>query len=98
MTEANVKVHIKTILRKIRVRNRTQAAIWAMSNDPLTLPKDDAPLASDELPGEPLPELDIVHVLSEEYRNGSASLAAIKVNGSSGVAMPSDLCLVRKRG
>ena len=98
MTEANVKVHVKTILRKIRVRNRTQAAIWAMSNDPLTLPKDDAPLASDELPGEPLPELDIVHVLSEEYRNGSASLAAIKVNGSSDVAMPSDLGLVRKRG
>jgi two-component system nitrate/nitrite response regulator NarL len=32
ITEATVKVHVKTILRKIRVQNRTQAAVWAMSN------------------------------------------------------------------
>jgi two-component system nitrate/nitrite response regulator NarL len=32
ITEATVKVHMKAILRKIRVDNRTQAAIWAMSN------------------------------------------------------------------
>jgi two-component system, NarL family, nitrate/nitrite response regulator NarL len=32
IAEATVKVHIKAILRKIRVQNRTQAAIWAMSN------------------------------------------------------------------
>jgi len=32
IAEATVKVHVKTILRKIRVRNRTQAAIWAMNN------------------------------------------------------------------
>jgi two-component system nitrate/nitrite response regulator NarL len=31
ITEATVKVHIKAILRKIRVKNRTQAAIWAMN-------------------------------------------------------------------
>jgi len=31
ITEATVKVHIKAILRKLRVSNRTQAAIWAMS-------------------------------------------------------------------
>jgi two-component system, NarL family, nitrate/nitrite response regulator NarL len=31
ITEATVKVHVKAILRKIRVSNRTQAAIWAMS-------------------------------------------------------------------
>jgi two-component system, NarL family, nitrate/nitrite response regulator NarL len=29
-TEATVKVHVKSILRKIRVANRTQAAIWAL--------------------------------------------------------------------
>jgi DNA-binding CsgD family transcriptional regulator len=34
ITEATVKVHVKAILRKIRVRNRTQAAIWAMSRQP----------------------------------------------------------------
>jgi two-component system nitrate/nitrite response regulator NarL len=32
ITEATVKVHMKSILRKIRVANRTQAAIWAMEN------------------------------------------------------------------
>jgi DNA-binding NarL/FixJ family response regulator len=33
VADATVKVHVKAILRKIRVHNRTQAAIWAMSND-----------------------------------------------------------------
>jgi two-component system nitrate/nitrite response regulator NarL len=32
ITEATVKVHIKAILRKIRVANRTQAAIWAVKH------------------------------------------------------------------
>ncbi|MBB3610681.1 response regulator transcription factor [Rhizobium sp. BK602] len=32
ITESTVKVHIKTILRKIDARNRTQAAIWAMAD------------------------------------------------------------------
>jgi len=33
ISEATVKVHVKAILRKIRVRNRTQAAIWGMNNE-----------------------------------------------------------------
>jgi two-component system, NarL family, nitrate/nitrite response regulator NarL len=41
ISEATVKVHMKSILRKIRVGNRTQAAIWALehghcSEDPRT--------------------------------------------------------------
>ena len=32
ITEATVKVRLKTLLRKIDVNNRTQAAIWAMNN------------------------------------------------------------------
>ena len=32
ITEATVKVHVKSILRKIPARNRTQAAIWAITN------------------------------------------------------------------
>ena len=32
ITEATVKVHMKSILRKIRVCNRTQAAIWALEH------------------------------------------------------------------
>ena len=30
ITEATVKVHVKAILRKVRAKNRTQAAIWAL--------------------------------------------------------------------
>ena len=30
LSEATVKVHVKAILRKLRVSNRTQAAIWAV--------------------------------------------------------------------
>jgi two-component system nitrate/nitrite response regulator NarL len=32
VAEATVKTHIKAILRKIRVKNRTQAALWAVAN------------------------------------------------------------------
>lgn len=32
ITEATVKVHVKAILRKLQVLNRTQAAIWAVNN------------------------------------------------------------------
>ncbi|HEY1940895.1 MAG TPA: response regulator transcription factor [Roseiarcus sp.] len=32
ITEATVKVHVKAILRKIRLNNRTQAAIWGIHN------------------------------------------------------------------
>jgi two-component system nitrate/nitrite response regulator NarL len=32
IAEATVKVHLKSILRKIRMANRTQAAIWALEN------------------------------------------------------------------
>jgi two-component system nitrate/nitrite response regulator NarL len=50
IAEATVKVHVKAILRKIDVRNRTQAAMWAMSrhgNDLLALKNDIAlPLVS----------------------------------------------------
>jgi two-component system nitrate/nitrite response regulator NarL len=34
IAEATVKVHVKAILRKIRVENRTQAAIWAIEHLP----------------------------------------------------------------
>jgi len=38
ITEATVKAHVKAILRKIRVQNRTQAAIWGMNNALLIQP------------------------------------------------------------
>ncbi len=32
IAEATIKVHVKTILRKVRVTNRTQAAMWATAH------------------------------------------------------------------
>ena len=32
ITKSTVKVHMKAILRKLRLQNRTQAAIWARNN------------------------------------------------------------------
>jgi len=43
ISEATAKVHVKSILRKIRVHNRTQAAIWAISAAPLMSANDDIP-------------------------------------------------------
>ena len=34
VTEATAKVHLKSVLRKINLNNRTQAAIWALANLP----------------------------------------------------------------
>lgn len=67
IAEATVKVHVKAILRKIRVQNRTQAAIWAMNNnDFLHQSTDDKnsatpkagkqpPAPDAEIPGAPAP-------------------------------------------
>jgi two-component system nitrate/nitrite response regulator NarL len=40
IAEATVKVHVKAILRKIRVQNRTQAAIWGMNHPLLAQPEN----------------------------------------------------------
>ena len=32
LAEGTIKVHLRAILRKIRVENRTQAAVWALNN------------------------------------------------------------------
>ncbi|MGN6124825.1 MAG: LuxR C-terminal-related transcriptional regulator [Sphingomonas oligoaromativorans] len=45
ITEATVKVHVKSILRKLGVMNRTQAAIWGMSHG-LTGGLQSAPVAA----------------------------------------------------
>jgi two-component system, NarL family, nitrate/nitrite response regulator NarL len=46
IAEATVKVHVKTILRKIRVQNRTQAAVWAMNSRLFASEAEDVPAAS----------------------------------------------------
>jgi two-component system nitrate/nitrite response regulator NarL len=32
IAEATIKVHVKSVLRKVRVQNRTQAAMWAATH------------------------------------------------------------------
>ncbi len=54
VTEATVKVHVKSILRKLGVMNRTQAAIWGMSRG---LIETAPPLGASS----PIREREVVH-------------------------------------
>jgi len=96
MAEATVKVHVKAILRKIRVHNRTQAAIWAMNNDPFILARDDAPSTLEKLPVEQFSNLGIAQVLTAGRKHGSTSLPTFKIKGTSHIAVPGTLQLIRK--
>jgi two-component system nitrate/nitrite response regulator NarL len=54
IAEATVKVHVKAILRKIGVQNRTQAAIWGMNHPLLAHPANGTahlPIADLDEPG-----------------------------------------------
>ena len=59
IAEATVKVHVKAILRKVRVQNRTQAAIWGMNNGSMVRNPDSLPIVSDlkQIEGLVRPEL-----------------------------------------
>jgi two-component system nitrate/nitrite response regulator NarL len=82
IAEATVKVHVKAILRKIRLSNRTQAAIWAMNNSALVWSADAEPPAVEGLVAPP--------PLAPEEQNGACRSVAVRVaNG------PSNLSLVR---
>jgi two-component system nitrate/nitrite response regulator NarL len=77
IAEATVKVHVKAILRKIRVQNRTQAAIWGMNNETLTRPANDSSPPSTSNLGKQLPKP--VEVLSDIKQIGtSVSIGAIR--------------------
>jgi two-component system nitrate/nitrite response regulator NarL len=52
IAEGTVKVHVKAILRKIRVGNRTQAAIWLISNPASARAFSVATLGSTTLPAD----------------------------------------------
>jgi two-component system, NarL family, nitrate/nitrite response regulator NarL len=98
MAEATVKVHVKAILRKVRVHNRTQAAIWAMSNGSFTQATDDALPALEEPPVEPFPDLDLTQVPAAGRANGATSLSRLELEGAGHIAMLDNLHLVRKNG
>lgn len=53
ITEATVKVHLKAILRKISVANRTQAAVWAINKMHRSSALIDAPVVSNLDRGNP---------------------------------------------
>jgi two-component system nitrate/nitrite response regulator NarL len=53
IAEATVKVHVKAILRKIRVRNRTQAAVWAMNHGALTPASGNGPSGNEKMATQP---------------------------------------------
>jgi DNA-binding NarL/FixJ family response regulator len=69
IAEATVKVHVKAILRKIRVQNRTQAAIWGANNGTDTNGKQQLPTASSNL-SKPLSKP--VAVMSEIQQIGAS--------------------------
>jgi DNA-binding NarL/FixJ family response regulator len=62
IAEATVKVHVKAILRKIRVHNRTQAAIWGMNSGSLASTEDTASLP---LSGQSKRVLDPIEIIPE---------------------------------
>jgi two-component system, NarL family, nitrate/nitrite response regulator NarL len=53
ISEATVKVHVKSILRKIRVHSRTQAAIWGLSCDAASWEIEDNLTALARSPAQP---------------------------------------------
>lgn len=71
ITEATVKVHVKAILRKIRVQNRTQAAIWGMNHESLMRPVvDRLPSSSSQSSKQSRDALTIIRLV--EQVGGSA--------------------------
>jgi len=77
IAEATVKVHVKAILRKIGVQNRTQAAIWGMNNGSLTRPENGGSASSISDASKRLP--NPVEVISEiDQMAASVTLGAIE--------------------
>jgi len=93
IAEATVKVHVKAILRKIRVRNRTQAAIWGVNNGSLARPahKSSPPSTSDMSKRLPKP----VEVISE-IRQLEPSLPPCVIQEANHVDVPRIDRLIRK--
>ncbi len=81
IAEATVKVHVKAILRKIRVRNRTQAAIWAMNHStslwPLQACQSSATTAPSPPPLAPDGPIESMNPTGTLGRHELAAIAAI---------------------
>jgi two-component system, NarL family, nitrate/nitrite response regulator NarL len=93
IADATVKVHVKAILRKIRVDNHTQAAIWAMRNGSLISADRKSSLDGEKLSIPQVPSLQFseslsLQALSSRCKNGPASSPALGFEGVHHVALP----------
>ena len=94
IAEATVKVHVKSILRKIRVQNRTQAAIWGMNNGSVPrLANNSSPPSTFDV-RKPLPNpVEVISVIKQI--GASVPLAAIG-HDANNVDVPRIDRLIRK--
>ena len=75
IAEATVKVHVKAILRKIRVQNRTQAAIWAMNHGALArAERRNAPLSGRDIDRRMPKAIDVISNVKQIEAPGSREL------------------------
>jgi two-component system nitrate/nitrite response regulator NarL len=93
IAEATVKVHVKAILRKIRVHNRTQAAIWGMNNGCLSgtigaMAPPLSPGVTNRLPSAMKPSLQIEQI--------SAPVCSTLIEQTNHVEVPRIERLIRK--
>ena len=94
IAEATVKVHVKAILRKIRVQNRTQAAIWGMNNGSLTRPANDSSPLSNCVVSQRLP--NPVEAISEIKQIGASVPLGVIEHEANHVEVPRIDRLIRK--
>jgi DNA-binding NarL/FixJ family response regulator len=94
IAEATVKVHVKAILRKIRVQNRTQAAIWGMNNGSLTRPANDSSPLSNCVVSQRLP--NPVEAISEIKQIGASVPPGVIEHEANHVEVPRIDRLIRK--
>ncbi len=94
IAEATVKVHVKAILRKIRVQNRTQAAIWGMKNGSVPRLANNSSPPSTFYVRKPLP--NPVEVISEIKQIGVSPPPAAIGHDANHVDVPRIDRLIRK--
>jgi DNA-binding NarL/FixJ family response regulator len=94
IAEATVKVHVKAILRKIGVQNRTQAAIWGINNGSLAGSANDSPPPSISEMGKRLPN-PVEEITEIDQMRASLSLGAIEQEANH-VGVPRIDRLIRK--
>ena len=75
IAEATVKVHVKAILRKVRVQNRTQAAIWATNHGALAVSQNSSAPALKPDTDRPMPTaIDVISNVKRLEAPGSREL------------------------